>query len=134
VKWVRRNPTLAAAVTGLAAALLAGTAVSTYFGIDAVVQAERARSNESTAKQNEEDAITARNDLAKTNATLTRMTNDLETTLARSLLRPLGLREGNHQPMTDPEWEALWELASHRGGSLGYRFVEEACKNPVTSR
>ena len=64
---------------------------------------------------------------------LKRSRDDLETTLARSLLRPLAL-QGGDKPMTDPEWEALWELATNRHGRLGYRFVEEASRTPVTSR
>jgi tRNA A-37 threonylcarbamoyl transferase component Bud32 len=118
-KWVRRNPALAGAVAVAAAALLGGTAISVSFGIDASRQAGQARANEATAKKNEVDALAAR--------------DDLEVTLARSLLRPLAL-QGGDRPMTDPEWEALWELASNRGGRLGYRFVEEASRGPVTSR
>src|SRR6202035_3355447 len=61
---------------------------------------------------------------------LKRSSDKLETTLARSLLRPLG----GDQLMTDPEREALWELSINRPGRLGYRFVEEASRTPVTSR
>jgi hypothetical protein len=39
-----------------------------------------------------------------------------------------------YDPMTDPEWESLWELAVNRQGRLGYRFVEEASRTPVTTR
>src|SRR5262249_47591970 len=125
-KWVRRNPALAVAIATVALVLLLGSAISAYFGIDASRQAEQARANEATA-------IEARNDLEKANETLARTANDLEATLARSLLRPLAL-QGGDKPVTDPEWEALWELAADRSGRLGYRFVEEASGGPVTSR
>jgi hypothetical protein len=135
-KWVRRDPALAGAMSAVVAVLLAGTAVSTYLGFDAQGQAELARSNEAAAKQSEADAITARNDLAKTNETL-------EATLARSLLRPLGapsLRYGEVAaqprtiPLTDAEIEALWELASISEESLRLRFITEGIRNPATTR
>ena len=55
--------------------------------------------------------------------------DQLEATAARSLLRPLALLPDSYG-MTEPEWEALWELASNRRGRLGYRFVEEATRSP----
>src|SRR5262249_11873987 len=79
----------------------------------------------------------------------------LERTLARSLLRPLGLMAGEltnphtevywvsqhielGQPfrgaLTDPEIQALWELANSREERLRYRFVEEALRGPETTR
>jgi hypothetical protein len=125
-KWVRRNPALASMMATVALTLLTATAVSTGFGIDARRQAS--------------DAIAARNDLATTNETLTQTVDtlehardDLEATQARSLLRPLAL-QGGHQPMSEPEQKALWELAANRRGRLGYRFVEEASRTPPTSR
>jgi len=42
-KWMRRNPVLAGAVALVAAALLLGTGFSTYFGITASREADRAR-------------------------------------------------------------------------------------------
>ncbi|HJT76548.1 MAG TPA: serine/threonine-protein kinase, partial [Gemmataceae bacterium] len=148
-KWVRRNPVLAGLSAAVALALLVGTAVSTGFGIDARRQAER-------AKENEADAVAKGEKLAAANESLTRTANDLqlsqnnlkqtadnlersrdemELTLARSLIRPLRLQEGGGVvPVNDPEWDAFWELATARGGRLGYRFVEEASRTPVTSR
>jgi hypothetical protein len=146
-RWVKRNPALAGMMATVALTLLTATAISTGFGIDAGRQAEG-------AKKSEADAIAARNDLATANETLTRTAadlkrsrddlkltaddlersrDDLERTLARSLLRPLAL-QGGDKPMTDPEWEAMWELAANRRGHLGLRFVEEACHTPVTGR
>ncbi len=139
-KWVRRNPVLAGAAVVVTAALLVGTGVSTYFGIDASRQAGRARINETIARDNEADALAARNELARANesliqtaADLQRSRDDLETTMARSWLRPLALRGGD-EPMSDGEWEALWELATIRRGRLSVRFVEEALRTPSASR
>src|SRR5262249_25960949 len=70
------------------------------------------------------------------NVGLTHSRDELERTLARSLLPPLGLnvRRGEAQFLTDPEIEALRELAESRSEWLGYRFVEEALRSPVTTR
>jgi hypothetical protein len=125
-KWIRRNPALAAALAAGTVLLLAGTAVSTLFGIDASRQADKARASEATAKKNEADATAAREDLA-------RKAEELETTLARSLLRPVAL-QGGDQPVADPEWEAFWDLATSRSNKIRYRFVEEAVRRPVASR
>jgi tRNA A-37 threonylcarbamoyl transferase component Bud32 len=139
-KWVRRNPVLAGMAAVVVLALLGGTAVSTGFGIVAWRQAE-------LAKNNEADAVSKGEKLAAANETLTRTANDLarkqdelkqnadklEKTLARSLIRPLAL-QGGDKPMTEPEWEALWQLAANRPGQLGYRFVEEAARSPATTR
>jgi serine/threonine protein kinase len=94
-KWVRRNPALAGMTAVVVLALLAGTGVSTGFGIVAGQRAEQ-------AKNNEDDAIAKGKELATANETLTRTANDLErsrdeleTTLAYSLLRPLALQGGD---------------------------------------
>jgi tRNA A-37 threonylcarbamoyl transferase component Bud32/predicted transcriptional regulator len=118
-KWAKRNPALASMAATVALVLVTATAISTGFGID--------------ARQQASDAIAARNDLATTNKTLTETVDELETTLALSLLRPLAL-QGGDKPMSEPEWEALWDLATNRRGRVRYRFVEEASRTPVTSR
>jgi hypothetical protein len=124
VKWVKRNPALASMTATVALILLTATAISAGFGIDARRQAT--------------DAIAARNDLATTNKTLAQTVDDLEhardgleTTLARSLLRPLGLQ---FEEYTEPEVEALWELSQNRGGKVWKRFVEEGSREMLTSR
>ncbi len=131
-RWCRRNPKLAASLAMVAATLVLGTVVSTYFGIDASHQAEQARNNESKA-------LTAQAGLEKANTELTHSYTRLqqsqertETALARSLLRPLGLFE--NVPLTVPEIEALWELAENRGEQLWYRFVQDALGDAVRSR
>jgi hypothetical protein len=125
-KWVRRNRWLAGALATVAATLLLGTALSIAFDIHAVRSANQARVDEGKA-------VDARNKLATTNATLTQTADELEGTLARSLLRSLAL-QGGDKPMTEPEWEAMWRLATDNGGRLGYRFVEEAARGGVSSR
>ncbi len=112
IKWVRRNPVLAGMAAAVVLALLAGSVISTLFGIQAQRQAERAEQNA--------------NKLAAAN-------DQLERTLARSLLRPLA-SQGLTQQVAEPEWDALWELALNRRGRLGLRFVEEASRTPLPSR
>jgi predicted Ser/Thr protein kinase len=151
VKWVRRNPVLAGMIAAVALAMLAGTGVSTYFGLEASRQAGNARDREADAVGKGRELASANETLTRTADDLKRSRDDLETTTARSLLRPLmrlpvseneislaplgrpGL-DDDAKPVTDPEWEAVWELASDNGGRLGYRFVEEASGKPGTSR
>jgi hypothetical protein len=135
-RWCRRNPVVAGLLTAVAAAMLLGTAVSWYFAADASRQADRARANEADAKQKEADAVAARNDLARTAEDLKRSRDEVETTLARSLLRPLALQvqPGQTPPLSEPEVGALWELAASRDERLGVRFVQEALRGPVQTR
>ena len=132
-KWVRRNPVLAGMTALVVLTLLVGTAVSIGFGIHAMQQAGLAKKNEADAVAKGKELVIANESLTRTAGDLKHARDDLETTLARSLLRPLAL-QGGRQPMTAPEWDALWELATNRRGRLGYRFVEEASRIPVSSR
>src|SRR5262249_52563550 len=96
-KWARRRPAAAAllvvsAFAGLTVVGVVGTAATLVYDknrelSDANVQLTDERNRARTAK---EDAVAAKDDLAKT--------------LARSLLRPLAL-QGN-QALIDPEWVA----------------------------
>jgi hypothetical protein len=139
-RWARRNPALASMVAVVVLTLLTATAISTGFGIDARRQAtdaiharnDLAGANE-TLMRTADDLKRSRDDLKLTADDLERSRDDLETTLARSLLRPLGVAGGN-TPLTAPEWEALWELATNRRGRLGYRFIEEASRTSMTTR
>jgi transposase/tRNA A-37 threonylcarbamoyl transferase component Bud32 len=128
-KWVRRNPALAGALSAVALVLLLGAGISTYFAVDAAWQAEEARKSEDQAVRDEKAAVVARNDVEKTN-------EELETTLARSLLRPLAVQERPDQPQppSAPEVEAMWELASTPGEGLRLRFLDEALRGPRTTR
>jgi tRNA A-37 threonylcarbamoyl transferase component Bud32 len=116
-RWARRNPVVAGSLAAVLLVLVVGIVVSAYFAVDAARQAEQARARGA--------------DLETANAGLTQTRDELETTLARSLLRPLGFRSG---PLTDPEIEALWELAENRGERLGLRFVDEALRSPMATR
>jgi WD40 repeat protein len=49
-RWCRRNPVVAGLLTAVAATLLLGSAVATYFGIAARTEAGRARDNEQRAE------------------------------------------------------------------------------------
>jgi hypothetical protein len=116
-RWARRNPVVAGSLAVVLLVLVVGIVVSAYFAADAARQAEQARAKGA--------------DLEQANAGLTQTRDELETTLARSLLGPLGFRSG---PLTDPEIEALWQLAENRDERLGFRFVEEAVRGPMTTR
>jgi hypothetical protein len=132
-KWVRRNPALAAMTAAVVLVLVTATAISTGFGWHARQQAADAISARNDLASANENLKKTANDLQSTAADLRQSRDDLETMLARSLLRPLST-EGGAQPMTEPEWEALWELAANRHGNLGYRFVEEALRSRLTTR
>jgi hypothetical protein len=131
VRWVRRNPAIAAQEAAVVLALVGGVAFSLYYAFDARAQAEQAGRNETSAIEREEEAEEAAADLAKTN-------KQLETTLARSLLRPLAtrnmpLRDLGFWGMTDAEVEAVWELVGSPQG-VRDRFVEEALRGGSTAR
>jgi hypothetical protein len=132
-KWARRRPAAAAllavsAFAGLTVVGVVGTAAALVYdknrelseaNVQLTDERNRARTAEEDALTQKADAIAAKDDLANT--------------LARSVLRPLAL-QGN-QPLIDPEWDALWELATNRHqGRVGYRFVEVASRSPVGSR
>jgi tRNA A-37 threonylcarbamoyl transferase component Bud32 len=127
VRWARRNPVVAGSLAGVVLVLVAGTLVSAYFAVDAGRKAEHARVREA-------DAVAAKADLEKANAELRRAHDDLETTMARGLVRPLGLP--GDRVLADPEIAVLCELAENRnrGERLGLRFVEEALQDPLTTR
>jgi hypothetical protein len=132
VRWVRRNPAVAGLLAAVVLVLLGGTGVALYFAFDAAEHAKQASVNEAKAKKNEAKALQNAADLGKANMQLERSRNHLEKTLARSLMRPLGLKAG--EVLTDPEIEALWELATSQEEHLRYRFMEEALRGPVTTR
>jgi hypothetical protein len=93
-------------------------------------EADNARRSEEKANHNEAVAVAARKDLEKSN-------DRLVTSVSRSLLGPLGVQvEKGHSlpPLSDPEIDALWELASSPEERLGVRFVEEALRGPMQTR
>jgi tRNA A-37 threonylcarbamoyl transferase component Bud32 len=109
-RWCRRNPVVAGLSAGLAVALLAGTTISIVFAVRAEQRAEAERQERKRAQQAEDD---------------------LELALARSLVRPLNPEGGDI--LTEPEAEALWELAQKPGDKLWLRVVEEATRTPLSA-
>src|SRR5262249_30189424 len=118
-RWGKRNPALASMMATVVLTLLAATAISTGFGIDARRQRNDLATANETLTRTADDLKRSRDALQRTADDLERSRDDLETTLARSLLRPLAL-QGAAGPMAEPEWQALWELAANRRGRLGY--------------
>jgi tRNA A-37 threonylcarbamoyl transferase component Bud32 len=109
-RWCRRNPVVAALSAGLVVALLAGTGISLAFAL-------RAEERRKQAEKAEGAAVSAQ--------------DDLESALARSLVRPLDSEGG--ETLSEPEAEALWELAEKPGERLWLRFAEEAMRSPLTA-
>ncbi len=102
-RWCRRNPVVAGLSAGLAVALLAGTAISIAFAVRAEHRRERAEKAE----------------------------DDLEWALARSLVRPLNPEGG--ETLSEPEADALWELAQKPGDRFWLRFADEATRTPLSA-
>jgi hypothetical protein len=151
LKWMRRNPALAALSAAVLMVLLIGSGVSAGFAVVASQEAEKAR-------ESAEEALARGKELTQTNSNLTRTAgelkrssdqlkgtatelershDDLEAALARRMVRPLALNVTS-QPwthrMTEREWEVIRQLANHRDGRLGFRFVQEASKSALSSR
>jgi serine/threonine protein kinase len=105
-RWCRRNPAIATLSASVALALLVGTFVSTLFAY----QERKARIRAEKAEDATEGAF------------------------ARSLIRPLDPGGGNNTNLSEPEFEALWELASQTTESLRARFLDEAISNPSSLR
>jgi len=55
-RWCRRNPLVASLTTAVAVSLLLGTAIASYFAVDARREAARARKNETLAETRAEEA------------------------------------------------------------------------------
>jgi serine/threonine protein kinase len=123
-RFIRRNRVFlgTAALVGLA--LVAGTVVSLW-------QAAQARKNAETARGNEGVALEAKADLENANKELRKTRDEVETQLARSLLRPLSRQPG---PLTETEVESLEELAGNPGETLWKRVIEQAVRDPKTTR
>jgi hypothetical protein len=60
-----------------------------------------------------------------------RAEDDAEHALARSLVRPLNQQGGDS--LSEPEAEALWELARKPGDRFWWRFVAEATRTPLAA-
>jgi WD40 repeat protein/tRNA A-37 threonylcarbamoyl transferase component Bud32/tetratricopeptide (TPR) repeat protein len=94
-RWCRRNPAVAGLLTAVAATLLLGTAVATYFAIAARTEAGRARDNEQTAPANERRAQTE-----------TQKAKDSEQQALRQLARAEGLLYAGEIDRAQHYWRA----------------------------
>jgi serine/threonine protein kinase len=123
-KFARRHRAALGAAVLVSLGLLAGTAVALW-------QAADARKNAETARKNESNAVAAKAALESANTELKQKREEVETALARSLLRPFARQPG---PLTDLEVESLWELSASPVEGLRKRFVEEGLRGPMTTR
>jgi hypothetical protein len=120
VKWVRRNPALAAALAAAAVLLVAGTTVSALFGIDASRKAD-------LATRNAARVLEVNKELEEKNTALVLEQSRVAGEMARSWLAPLDRRGG---PLSGPEVTALERVTAHRGEPLALRFVLEGITDP----
>jgi hypothetical protein len=127
-KWARRRPAVAALTAAVAAALLLGAGVASYFAADAYRQAGLATDRENTANTERAKAVAAQKDLE-------RSTDDLVTSVADGILGSLAWEAmPNAPPLSAPEVKALWELAASKEERVRIRFVQEALRGPLQTR
>jgi WD40 repeat protein/serine/threonine protein kinase len=134
-RWCRRNPVVAALAGAVAAALVAGTGLSTYFALEAREQARGAHAEKGRA-DNEAAATRA----AATRAKLHLYAADMNLTQTawekgrlRRVLQLLGEYDPPPEGLDDPrgwEWHYQWRLchdelrrlAGHKGAALDVAF------------
>src|SRR5262249_42898733 len=127
-KWVKRRPAVAALLVGLALALIGGAAVSTFFAFQAD---QRAKDADASARKASDKEAEARDREQKEKAAR----EETETTLARSLLRPLGHETYRYNTaVNDVEQDALWELAESPTDRVRLLFVESAVETQGKAR
>jgi hypothetical protein len=127
--WRKRNPAVAGLVTAFVAALLAGTAFSTYFAINADNNYQAARRFARESEANYQDARRREREAGDALARATEREQQLEAALAGSLLRPLG----DASWVTESELDALWELAAS-SERVRVLFVKQALQRPPVTR
>jgi tRNA A-37 threonylcarbamoyl transferase component Bud32 len=110
-RWCRHNPTVAGLSSGLAMALAAGTGISIGFALQAEHRRQRAEKAEDVAVVAQED---------------------VERALGRSLVRPLDPNAA--ATLSEPEVEALWELAEKPAERVRLAFIAEATRSRLTAR
>ncbi len=114
-RWCRRNPVVAGLSAGIVVALLAVTGISVALAVQARQLTEKAQQLTEVEREGRQRAE--------------RSEDDLQETLARSLIRPLQGRD----TLSHQEAEALWELAQQPGERLWLRFLVEAMRTPLTT-
>jgi serine/threonine protein kinase/tetratricopeptide (TPR) repeat protein len=140
-RWCRRNPTVAflSTVSAFTALTLVGVlAISAAIVYGKNRDLEWSNNNLEQANITKEGAI---KDLKETNIDLENQRKrtdeehkQVEATLARSLLRPLGHYIYGDRATMDLEVEAVWELAESPSDRLRLLFIESALERPVTAR
>jgi serine/threonine protein kinase len=123
-RFGRRNRAILGTAALVSGALVVGLVVALWQAIEADTAAKNAQANESSA-------LAAKASLDEANKELMKKQDEVEATLARSLLRPLARQPG---PLTELEVESLWELAGSPGETLWKRFLEQALQDPATTR
>jgi hypothetical protein len=116
-RWCRRNPVVAGLGTGLAVALLGGTAISIAFAV-------QAGSERKHAEERAESESRQRQRAAKAEEAAVAAQRDLEEALAITLVQPLLQREAGHLRLSKPGVDALWKLSQKPPERLWLRFVE----------
>jgi serine/threonine protein kinase len=116
-RWCRRNPALAGALIGVAAALVVGTVVSLAYRLEAA--SARTAAATARAEQAEEAERSAREALEK-----------VEDTLAENLMRPVGYAEG---VLSLAELGAFRDLARSPSERVRVRFIDKALEGPETA-
>jgi serine/threonine protein kinase len=109
-RWCRRNPAIAALAASLAAALVVGTAVSSYLAVTE-------RTSRIAAETAEGHTLAAH--------------KQTERVAARSLVVPLDPEALGGAVLSRPEREALWELATLRDDALSLRCIDEGTRDPT---
>jgi tRNA A-37 threonylcarbamoyl transferase component Bud32 len=109
-RWCRRNPMVAGLTGAVAASLLAGTAISAFFAVEANDRANAERVERQRAQGAEEA---------------------LEKETALSLIGPLDPNGGN--TLSQPEVEPLWRLATTGNERLRVRFLSESLRTENTA-
>ncbi len=102
-RWCKRNPAVAGLIAAVAASLVAGVVVSSFFALAERRGRLRAESAEDRT----------------------------ERTFAQSLVRPFDLQGG--EALSEPEITAFWELSRHQREPIALRFLDEATRDPITA-
>jgi hypothetical protein len=109
-RWCRRNRAVAGLTGAVAASLLAGTVISTYFAVAANQRANAERAERQRAQAAEDG---------------------MEREVALSLIGPLDLK--GPRALSLPEVEVLWRLAATTSERLRQRFFEESLRTETAA-
>jgi serine/threonine protein kinase len=138
-RWCRRNPSLAGALTAVLLVFATGATASVTFGVLASHRAADAKEARDEAEGEARRATESEKKALSTGESLRKANEELTTFAARTLLKPMGLRAPLDQaipklpPLSEPEIDPLWELAS-ADDKVRIRFVEEGLRQRMTTR